>query len=49
MRHWLPFRDYRTILTGVKHGTVTVMADELPVEITTYRVDGDYLDSTSPQ
>lgn len=47
------FADYRTIETGLQHGTVTVMTDDggtpLPVEITTYRIDGDYLDARHPE
>lgn len=39
----------RSIPTGEKHGTVTVIIDELPIEITTYRVDGDYRDARHPQ
>ena len=38
----------RVIPTGLQHGTVTVMLDEDPVEITTYRSDGDYLDGRRP-
>jgi len=38
------FADERTIETGLKHGTVTVLSDENPVEVTTYRIDGEYLD-----
>ena len=36
------FAGYRLIETGLKHGTVTVLADGSPIEITTYRVDGEY-------
>lgn len=36
-------------LTGEKHGTVTVIEDEQPVEITTYRADGSYLDARHPE
>lgn len=36
-------------LTGEKHGTVTVIEDGHAVEITTYRSDGDYLDSRHPK
>lgn len=43
------FSDMHVILTGLKHGTVTVVADGRPVEITTYRVDGDYKDSRHPE
>ncbi len=42
------FADLRVIPTGLKHGTVTVIADKEPVEITTYRVDGDYADGRRP-
>ena len=41
------FRDYRTIPTGIKHGTITVIAGS-PVEITTFRIDGEYLDNRRP-
>lgn len=34
--------------TGVKHGTVTVVFDGEPFEVTTYRVDGSYSDSRHP-
>lgn len=37
-----------TIPTGIKHGTVTVLSDKKPVEVTTYRVDGEYSDSRRP-
>lgn len=42
------FRDYKTIPTGIKHGTVTVISDGIPYEITTYRIDGKYTDSRRP-
>ena len=38
----------RTIDTGLKHGTVTVMMDKTPYEITTYRIDGIYEDHRHP-
>ena len=41
------FGSFRTIPTGIKHGTVTVIADS-PVEITTFRIDGEYLDNRRP-
>ena len=43
------FSGMRLIETGLKHGTVTVLSDGDPVEITTYRVDGEYLDSRRPE
>ncbi len=41
--------DCRVIETGIKHGTVTVINDSMHIEVTTYRVDGDYLDNRHPQ
>ncbi len=34
--------------TGLRHGTVTVLIDRRPFEITTYRVDGVYSDGRRP-
>ena len=42
------FSGYRVIETGMKHGTVTVLLDGEPLEITTYRVDGGYSDHRHP-
>ncbi|MDP4132796.1 MAG: CCA tRNA nucleotidyltransferase [Bacillota bacterium] len=42
------FKDYTVIETGLKHGTVTVVSDRSPVEVTTYRIDGKYLDNRRP-
>lgn len=38
----------RVILTGVKHGTVTVLIDKIPFEVTTYRTEGTYCDHRRP-
>ena len=43
------FKDYKVIETGIKHGTVTVVIDGENIEITTYRVDGEYLDNRRPE
>lgn len=43
------FSDTRTIPTGLCHGTVTVIYEGQSVEVTTYRVDGEYLDSRHPR
>ncbi|MBQ7715522.1 MAG: HD domain-containing protein [Clostridia bacterium] len=43
------FASYKVIETGIKHGTVTVLIDSLPIEITTFRVDGDYRDLRHPE
>ncbi len=37
-----------TVDTGLKHGTVTVLLDHRPYEVTTYRVEGAYHDSRRP-
>ena len=42
------FRDYRLVLAGEKHGTVTVVTPEGKVEITTFRTEGGYRDSRHP-
>ncbi len=42
------FCDFRVIETGIKHGTLTILADGAPFEVTTYRVDGDYHDHRHP-
>ncbi len=39
----------RTIDTGIKHGTVTVMLDKEGFEVTTYRIDGEYEDGRHPK
>ena len=42
------FAGHRIIETGLKHGTVTVLEDGNPYEITTYRTEGPYSDSRRP-
>ena len=37
-----------TIPTGIKHGTITVLIDEEAFEVTTYRIDGEYIDNRHP-
>lgn len=39
----------RTVDTGIKHGTVTVMFDKTGYEVTTYRIDGEYEDGRHPK
>ncbi len=39
----------RTVDTGIKHGTVTVLMDKDMYEVTTYRIDGEYEDSRHPK
>ena len=42
------FAAYRTIETGLKHGTLTVIVDDMPLEITTFRLEGAYSDGRHP-
>ena len=43
------FCDVRTVETGIQHGTLTVILDGMPLEITTYRRDGAYADNRHPE
>lgn len=43
------FSSYKVIDTGIQHGTVTVLMDGLSVEITTFRIDGEYIDHRRPE
>ncbi|WP_124101235.1 HD domain-containing protein [Ruminococcus sp. Marseille-P6503] len=42
------FSGCKTVDTGLKHGTLTVIIDGNAVEITTYRSDGSYADHRRP-
>ncbi|MCL2198640.1 MAG: CCA tRNA nucleotidyltransferase [Defluviitaleaceae bacterium] len=39
----------RSVDTGIKHGTITVLFGNEHYEVTTYRIDGEYLDNRRPQ
>lgn len=39
----------KTIPTGIKHGTVTVVVDNENLEVTTYRTEGKYIDNRRPE
>ena len=39
----------KTVPTGIKHGTVTVINGGIAAEVTTYRADGDYTDHRRPK
>ena len=43
------FKNEHIIETGIKHGTVTVLMESEPFEITTFRIDKDYLDNRRPE
>lgn len=40
---------HKTIDTGIRHGTVTVMMKHVGYEVTTYRIDGEYVDGRHPK
>lgn len=42
------FAADRVIPTGLQHGTITLVLGGIPIEITTLRRDGDYLDHRRP-
>jgi tRNA nucleotidyltransferase (CCA-adding enzyme) len=42
------FGDFSVYETGLKHGTLTVRSGGTFVEVTTYRIDGDYSDNRRP-
>ncbi len=39
----------KTFDTGIKHGTITVLIEEEPVEVTTFRSEGKYIDNRKPE
>lgn len=43
------FHKYKIVETGIQHGTVTVLTPDMPLEITTYRIDGLYADLRRPE
>jgi len=43
------FAEEKVIPTGLQHGTITLMKFGMSVEITTYRIDGDYEDNRHPK
>ena len=42
------FAGERLLETGLRHGTVTLLTEDGPVEITTFRTDGTYADGRHP-
>ena len=42
------FKNFRTLTTGLKHGTITVIINHQPFEITTYRTEKGYSDCRHP-
>ena len=39
----------KTVPTGIKHGTVTVIIDKTPIEVTTFRTEGNYSNHRRPE
>lgn len=42
------FKDFKVYKTGLKHGTLTVSSENENIEVTTFRVDGEYFDNRHP-
>ena len=42
------FTGFKVIETGIKHGTLTVVIDKNQIEVTTFRIDGEYTDFRRP-
>ena len=42
------FSSFRTVDTGIEHGTVLIVSGKTPVETTTFRIDGEYSDNRHP-
>lgn len=42
------FKEHKLLTVGLKHGTITVVLNKAPYEITTYRIDKDYSDNRHP-
>ena len=43
------FKEYKTVDIGINHGTVSVIFNKENIEITTYRVEGEYKDNRRPE
>lgn len=43
------FKDYKTVLVGEDFGTVGILLDKTLYEVTTFRIDGDYVNNRKPE
>lgn len=43
------FKRDHTLTVGLKHGTITLIKRGMPIEITTFRIDGEYEDNRRPE
>ncbi|SHJ79661.1 CCA tRNA nucleotidyltransferase [Tepidibacter formicigenes] len=41
-------KKYKVVPTGLKHGTVTIIINNQNFEVTTYRIEGEYIDNRRP-
>ncbi|MFX0181507.1 MAG: CCA tRNA nucleotidyltransferase [Candidatus Hodarchaeota archaeon] len=41
-------KKFRVIPTGIKHGTVTILNKKLNIEVTSFRLESDYIDGRRP-
>ena len=42
------FKNHKVISTGISHGTVTIIINGKPFEVTTYRIEGEYSNNRRP-
>ena len=42
------FKNFKIIETGIKHGTLTIMNQHQSIEITTYRIEQEYINHRTP-
>ncbi|RRC91219.1 hypothetical protein EII25_06960 [Erysipelotrichaceae bacterium OH741_COT-311] len=42
------FKEYPCLTHGMKHGTITIIVENHPVEVTTYRIEGNYTNHRFP-
>ena len=43
------FKEYKVMPTGIKYGTVTVIINNTPIEVTTFRKEGKYIENRRPE
>ncbi len=42
------FEEFTLIETGIRHGTITIRINQSQMEVTTYRIESDYMDCRHP-
>ena len=43
------FKNEKIVDTGIKHGTISIIKDHEAIEVTTFRIDGEYPDNRHPE